>query len=306
MSRENIHSDWKRNLPQPLSNDEIVGYIYKTYDFNKFDTTAYNRVISDGHVEKLKASFAQWYLGIASPVKTNENTEVIDGGHTLEARKQGNFPLYHVIIEGTSAEQDIARLNMTRKDWKYEDWINHYVTRHNEGEDKTRFINYPLFQEFRSQHNFAMGVQLNLFTLNHNTKTVYSQIKAGTIAHPDPAESQDRAAWLGLAAETVKNTGVDFANAMLFIYRDNTISNQYFLEKLQDKRDTITAQKRNATDWITWIDEKVLDGNFLRNKKAFTGDKDGFHARKGWKTYQDLSKKKGNINMQKKKNENKE
>ena len=68
MSRENIHSDWKRNLPQPLSNDEIVGYIYKTYDFNKFDTTAYNRVISDGHVEKLKASFAQRDLGIASPV----------------------------------------------------------------------------------------------------------------------------------------------------------------------------------------------------------------------------------------------
>jgi len=297
-----IKSNWKDKLPNPLSNDEIVGFIYKTYDFDKFDTTAYNRDLSDGHIAKLKASFADRDLGMASPVKTNEHTEVIDGGHTLEARKQGNFPLYHIIIEGTSAEKDIARLNMTRKDWDYEDWINHYVTRHIEGEDKNRFINYLLFQEFRSQHKFAMGVQLNLFTLNHNTKTVYSQIKAGTIAHPDPTESENRAAWLGLASETVKNTGVDFANAMLFIYRDNAIDNEYFLEKLNDKKDTITAQKRNATDWITWIDEKVLDGNFLRNK-GFTGDQDGFHARKGWKSYQDLSKKKGGKNKNK---ENKE
>jgi hypothetical protein len=285
-----IKSTWKEKLPTPLSNDEIVGFIYKTYDFDKFDTTAYNRDISEGHVAKLKASFAERDLGIASPVKTNEHSEVIDGGHTLEARKQGNFPLYHIIIEGTSAEKDIARLNMTRKDWTYEDWINHYVTRHNNSEDKTRFINYILFQNFRSEHDFSMGVQLNLFTLNHNTKAVYSQIKAGTIAHPDPTETQDRAAWLGLASEIVKNRGVDFSNAMLFVYADLNVDNEYFLGKLQDKKDTITAQKRNATDWINWVDEFVIDGNFMRNK-AFTGDKDGFHFRKGWKEYQDAGKR---------------
>ena len=59
MNKQNINSDWKRNLPIPLCNDEIVGYIYKTYDFGKFDTTDYNREISDGHVDKLKASFAE-------------------------------------------------------------------------------------------------------------------------------------------------------------------------------------------------------------------------------------------------------
>ena len=107
-----------KNLPTPLSNDEIVGYIYKTYDFGKFDTSDYNRKLSEGHIEKLKASFSDRDLGIASPVKTNEHGEVIDGGHTLEARKQGNFPLYHVIIEETSDEQDIARLKMNRKDWR--------------------------------------------------------------------------------------------------------------------------------------------------------------------------------------------
>ena len=222
-----IKSNWKENLPDPLSNDEVVAYIYKTNDYDKFDSTDYNRDVSDAHVDKLKASFGFKDLGIASPVKTNEKGEVIDGGHTLEARKQGNFPLFHVIIPGTSAEEDIARLNMTRKAWSYEDWIEHYITRHHHSEDKVRFVNYMMFNEFRDKHKFSMGVQLNLFTLNNNDKTVYSQIKAGTLAHPDPDESEHRATWLGYAAEITKDKKREFANAMLFAYNDKNIDKDY-------------------------------------------------------------------------------
>ena len=34
-----IKSNWKENLPDPLSNDEVVAYIYKTNDYDKFDST---------------------------------------------------------------------------------------------------------------------------------------------------------------------------------------------------------------------------------------------------------------------------
>ena len=301
MNRQNINSDWKRNLPIPLCNDEIVGYIYKTYDFGKFDTTDYNREISDGHVDKLKASFAERDLGIASPVKTNEHSEVIDGGHTLEARKQGNFPLYHTIIEGTSAEQDIARLNMTRKSWTYEDWIKHYITRHNNSEDQSRFINYILFQNFRNRHNFSLIIQLSLFTLVVNNKSNYRDLKAGVIAHPNPDESEHRATWLGYAAEIAKDKNKEFASAMLFVYEDKNVDNDHFLAYLEKKKETITPFKKNATDWIAWFDSEVADGQFMRSKK-FLGTKDGFYFRKQWKEHLDFNERVKKANKRKEEN----
>lgn len=291
MDARNINSDWKQNLPTPLSNDEVVGYVYKTYDYLKFDSTDYNRDITNGHVDKLKASFAERDLGIASPVKTNEKGEVIDGGHTLEARKQGNFPLYHMIIPGTSAEQDIARLNMTRKDWNYEDWIKHYLTRHQHDDDKQKFINYVYLTNFRARHKFPMIVQLNLFSLSNNDRNIYRDLKAGTLTHPDPEESETRATWLGYAAEITKERTREFASAMLFVYNDYNVENNHFLSYLEDKKDSITPYKKTASDWIAWFDEKIVnDGKFQRSKK-FTGSKDGFYFRKKWKDHMDLTKR---------------
>jgi len=295
-----IHSDWKNKLPTPLSNDEIVGFVYKTYDYMKFDSTDYNRDITDGHVAKLKASFAERDLGVASPVKTNEHNQVIDGGHTLEARKQGNFPLYHMIIPGTSAEQDIARLNMTRKDWNYEDWIKHYITRHQHSEDKQRFVNYILFNSFRARHKFPMIVQLSLFTISNNDKAIYRTLKAGTLAYPNSDESETRATWLGYAAEISKDKTREFANAMLFVYNDLNVDNNHFLSYLEAKKESITPHKKTAADWITWFDEQIVDGRFIKSKK-FTGSKDGFYFRKRWKDHIDLNKR-----MKKKDKETKE
>ena len=301
MDIKNINSDWKKNLPTPLSNDEIVGYVYKTYDFGKFDTSDYNRRLSESHIEKLKASFSDRDLGIASPIKTNEHGEVIDGGHTLEARKQGNFPLYHMIIEGTSAEQDIARLNMTRKSWNYDDWIEHYLARHKYSEDKDRFINYVYLRNFRNRHKFPLIIQLSVFSLSGSHRALYSNLKAGTLAYPNPDESEHRATWLGYAAEIVKDKNQDFASAMLFVYEDENVDNDLFLTYLEKKKETIAPFKKNATDWIAWFDTEVADGQFMRSRK-FSGTKDGFYFRKKWKEHLDFNERVKKANKRKEEN----
>lgn len=286
-----IHSDWKKKLPQPKSNDKIVGYIYETYEYSKFNTTDYNREISPEHVEKLKASFADKDLGIASPVKTNEHIEVIDGGHTLEARREAHLPLYHIIVEGTSAEEDIARLNMDRKPWNYEDWIKHYVTRHRKSNNEEQFYNYILLQDFRERHKFSLGVQLNLFCLNANDTRNYSDLKKGILSHTDPDESEYVATWMGMACEIIKERRRDFVKAMWFVYRDENINNDKFIAQLERKKNKVDPSKKNTEAWIKWIDDAVLDKTFMKGKGNFTGPNKPLYLSTSWINYQDINQK---------------
>ena len=103
-------------------------------------------------------------------------------------------------------------------------------------------------------------------------------------------------------SEIAKDKNKEFAAAMLFVYDDNNVDNDHFLAYLEAKKATIAPFKKNASDWITWFDEQVADGQFMRSRK-FSGTKDGFYFRKKWKEHLDFNERVKKAN--KKKEENK-
>ena len=59
--------------------------IYVTRDYSMFKTVTGNREVDKGHVQKLKREIQKKDLDL--PIFINENDEVVDGQHTLQARK---------------------------------------------------------------------------------------------------------------------------------------------------------------------------------------------------------------------------
>ena len=270
--------------PYTQSNETFVDTVWKTTKYEMFNTTEYNRTVTEDYVYKLMASFAEKDLKKATPIIVNEKMEVVDGGNRLEARRRLKLPIYYIVVEGLSAKNDIARLNMDRKGWTYSDWHGHYIQRDQDAEDgDTTFENYPLLAEFMKEHKFNFGISLGLFSLNKSTNSLYGRFKKGILTYPDPVKSDDLATWMGVCAEHLKENSKNFLMALWFIYDNKEIDNAAFEKLLSKKKNKIEPGTKNSTQWIQWIDEQILDKRIIK-------DKDPLYLQKLWAEYQKKEK----------------
>jgi|14BtaG_2_1085337.scaffolds.fasta_scaffold18203_1 hypothetical protein len=270
--------------PHTQSNETYVDIVWKTTKYDMFNTTEYNRTVTEEYVYKLMASFAEKDLRKATPIIVNEQMEVVDGGNRLEARKRLKLPIYYIVVEGLSAKNDIARLNMDRKGWTYPDWHAHYIQRDQDAEDgDTTFENYPLLAEFMKAHKFNFGISLGLFCLNKSTNSLYGRFKKGILTYPNPNRSDDLATWMGVCAEHLKEKSKNFLIALWFIYDNKEIDNAAFEKLLSKKKNKIEPGTKNSTQWIQWIDEQILDKRIIK-------DKDPLYLQKLWAEYQKKEK----------------
>lgn len=265
--------------PYTQSNETFVDTVWKTTKYNMFNTTEYNRSVTEEYVYKLMASFAEKDLKRATPIIVNEEMEVVDGGNRLEARRRLKLPIYYIVVEGLSAKNDIARLNMDRKGWTYPDWHKHYVQRDQDSEaEDTTFENYPLLAEFMKEHKFNFNISLRMFSLSKNANQLYGRFKKGILTYPDPSKSDDLATWMGVCAEHLKEKSQNFLIALWFIYDNKDIDNEQFEKLLSRKRNKVEPGNKNSTQWIQWIDEQILDKKIIK-------DKDPLYLQKLWSEY---------------------
>ena len=265
--------------PYTQSKETFVDTVWKTTKYSMFNTTEYNRAVTEEYVYKLMASFAEKDLKRATPIIVNEKMEVVDGGNRLEARRRLKLPIYYIVVEGLSAKNDIARLNMDRKGWTYPDWHSHYVQRDQDSEaEDTTFENYPLLAEFLKTHKFNFNISLRMFSLNKSTNQLYGRFKKGILTYPDPSKSDDLATWMGVCAEHLKEKSQNFLIALWFIYDNKDIDNEQFEKLLSRKRNKVEPGNKNSTQWIQWIDEQILDKKIIK-------DKDPLYLQKLWAEY---------------------
>ena len=95
-------------------NKAIVNKFFETTDYTKFKKTRGNRPVDAAHVEQLKKLISD--RDLEDPIRVNKNMEVIDGQHTLEARKQLDLKIPYIIMDSEDP-LDVARLNTGRKNW---------------------------------------------------------------------------------------------------------------------------------------------------------------------------------------------
>ena len=105
--------------------------IQTTSDYSVFKKINSNRDINKAHLKKLIASISIKNLLFLFPVILNENMEVVDGQHRIEAAKSLGVKLYY-IVDGSITKADIALMNSNRKSWGARDYISFYAEEGNE------------------------------------------------------------------------------------------------------------------------------------------------------------------------------
>lgn len=102
-----------------------VNKVYRTHDLTIFKSIDGNRVPNLQHIRRLSASVEENGMK-CNPIIVNENYQVIDGQHRLEAaRNVGTFVYYIMIIGYTLSE--VHTLNLNQKNWTKKDFMDGYA-----------------------------------------------------------------------------------------------------------------------------------------------------------------------------------
>jgi hypothetical protein len=117
--------------------------IQSTYDLSVFKILQGNRNINLGNVDRLVKSIEENGF-LKMPIIINENYEVIDGQHRLEAAKKLNSIIYYVKVNKYDLNTAII-LNRNQSNWKIEDYIRSYCD--------LGYKDYIKLQQFYEENN---------------------------------------------------------------------------------------------------------------------------------------------------------
>jgi len=91
-------------------------------DFSKFKILERNRDVNKSHRAKLISSMKE-PRGQVEPITINEDWEVINGGHRLDAAIEGNLDHVIVIMSYGATIKDVIVMNTTQKKWNFWDFL---------------------------------------------------------------------------------------------------------------------------------------------------------------------------------------
>lgn len=123
--------------------------IEETKDYSLFKKQANNRPVSISKVNELVNSFKQKVL--IDPIIVNENFEVIDGQHRLQACIQLNIPVKYLINEGYGVSE-MMQLNSSHLNWNERDILNAHYQKGNE--------NYRILKSYCDMYGFSIKLSV--------------------------------------------------------------------------------------------------------------------------------------------------
>jgi|CXWL01.1.fsa_nt_gi hypothetical protein len=223
--------------------------VYKTTDYEKFKLIIGNRKLLPGHISKLVKSIGENNYLHSNPIIVNENMEVIDGQHRLEACKQLNIPVHYAIIEKGSLDSVIL-FNENQKAWKVQDYLDSYVYQGN--------LNYTTLSEFVQVYNLPIGTGIHLLdnrSLSHGK--IMQEFKKGNFKVKNLKYAEDFAKKLS-ELRTVFDKNIvssrDFMSAFEMANKNPKFDYSIFLQKA--KIDGVVLHRRgSAKDYLREIEE---------------------------------------------------
>ena len=105
---------------------EIKNKYFKTKNYSMFKKVRGNRDVDPVHVARIVKLIAQ--RDTKNPIIVNKKMEVLDGQHTLEARKQLGLDVYYLISESTDA-LDVAAMNTGKRNWGLKNHLDMHCDR---------------------------------------------------------------------------------------------------------------------------------------------------------------------------------
>lgn len=104
--------------------NKMIDKVFSTKNYEIFSSLDGNRIVNPLHVKKIADSMKIKVLFI--PIIVNEEFQVIDGQHRLEARKQLGLEVPYIICPNYTLE-DVHRANSNHKTWNAIDFLKGYA-----------------------------------------------------------------------------------------------------------------------------------------------------------------------------------
>ncbi len=150
--------------------DDESPIIESTIEHGAFKTLEGNRKISENHVKNLMEFIKKRNLLKYNPILVNENYEIIDGQHRLEAAKALKIPVYYILGEGLSYK-DAGVLNACSDDWEFKEYLDIYL--------KNGHEEYIKLYNFKKVHN--LNLKRFQYLMSKEQKQIFDEkFKVGT------------------------------------------------------------------------------------------------------------------------------
>ena len=102
--------------------DDVVGYIYRSYDYKQFNINKVNRAISKQHVNEI-ATAIKTKKSKLPIIQVNPQMEIIDGQHRFMALRKLGLPIYYY-IDRQSSDESIIQINSKQTRWHLPQFIH--------------------------------------------------------------------------------------------------------------------------------------------------------------------------------------
>jgi hypothetical protein len=163
-----------------------AGTVQKTTNYGLFNYIDSNRTISKPHVQHLIDSFEKNPTLVQTrPILVNENMEVIDGQHRLQACQTLHLPVYYMVAQGTDIES-AQLMNALQKGWGIMDYARSYAM--SGKQDYKRFLQlheeYPIavsllirFSDSGRKNRLGVRFKRGEYTLREDMNVVEAQLQ---------------------------------------------------------------------------------------------------------------------------------
>lgn len=112
------------------NNDKVVGYVFETYDYQKFKKLEGNRSVLETRKKRIEKSVNEHGQRF-NPILVNEKFEVVEGQGRLEVFHAKNMPIQYIVHDGLTLD-DCVVFNSTNTSWTLQDYIDSFIAQGNE------------------------------------------------------------------------------------------------------------------------------------------------------------------------------
>lgn len=218
---------------------QTVSDVLKTNDLFIFKSINGNRTVNPMHVKRLSDSIKQHGM-LCNPIIVNQNYEVIDGQHRLEAARQADSSVYYIVVDGYDLNE-VQTLNLNQKNWTKKDYMDGYA--------KMGIESYVKLKKFyQKNRDFAFTSCIKLCSnISSDTATISQKYRSNGKTY-NKAEVFEEGTWKGkdfdLAQKWADNIRLlkeyyeDYNNSRLVIcfiglFRNEDFDFNEFMQKLR-------------------------------------------------------------------------
>lgn len=206
-----------------------------TKEYERFKFYPGNRPIDKRNLEQLVSSISERNLLKERPIIINENNEVLDGQHRLEAAKQLQIPIFFERKEGGNY-QDIIALNGAQKNWKPIDYLNLFA----HGEKRESYLK---FDKFMKENQLKYAEASLIIHGPFKEMDEFRRFKSGDFIYPEDEEViNSEMKKIHQVWAIIKNHGIKpfhrfrstaFLRPLLIFIENKNVNWELFLQKIE-------------------------------------------------------------------------